>query len=277
MRRREFLTKVGLATGVSIAASALHQAGAAPGQAKQTEREDKVPNTAPARQTKDRRILVFDVNETLLDLSPLKQPFAEAYGKPDALKTWFTTLLQYSNVATLTGDYHPFGELGLAAAETTARVYKVNLSPEQRKELVAHILTLPPHPEVKAALEKLKAAGFRMVSLTNSAPAAAEAQLKHAELRPLFEKAYSVESVRVYKPDRRTYEFVAADLGVSTADLRMVAAHGWDIAGAMAAGCAGAFIGRPGQELYPLAPPPDVVGPDLTVVAEHIIRVEQPA
>lgn len=230
----------------------------------------------PTRQTKGQRILVFDVNETLLDLSPLKKPFAEAYGKPDALKTWFTTLLQYSNVATLTGDYHPFGELGLAAAETTAQVYSVNLSAEQRKSLVAHILTLPPHPDVKPALEKLKASGFRMVTLTNSSPSAAEAQLKHAELRSLFEKAYTVEAVRLFKPHRRTYEFVASDLGVSTADLRMIAAHGWDIAGAMAAGCAGAFVGRPGQELYPLAPRPDVVGPDLKAVAESVIEVEKP-
>ncbi len=66
----------------------------------------------PARKTKGRRILMFDVNETLLDLAPLKEPFEKAYGRPDALKAWFTTLLQYASVATLTGAYHPFGRLG---------------------------------------------------------------------------------------------------------------------------------------------------------------------
>jgi len=93
--------------------------------------------------TPGRRTLVFDVNESLLDLAPLQQPFADAYGKPDAMKTWFATLLQYSNVATLTEDYHPFGELGLAAAETTARQYDVSVSPETRKRLVDLVLTLP--------------------------------------------------------------------------------------------------------------------------------------
>ena len=233
-------------------------------------------NNSPTRKTKGRRILVFDVNESLLDLAPLKQPFAEAFGRPDAMKTWFATLLQYSNVATLTGAYHPFGELGLAAAETTARQYGVTVSPERRKALVDLVLALPPHPEVKAALERLKSAGFRMVTLTNSAPSAAEAQLKYADLRSSFEHVYTVDPVRVFKPHRRTYEAVATDLGVATSDLRMIAAHGWDIAGAMAAGCAGAFIARPGQELYPLAPPPDVVGPDLKAVADAILRIEQP-
>lgn len=231
----------------------------------------------PARKTKGRRILMFDVNETLLDLAPLKEPFEKAFGRPDALKTWFSTLLQYASVATLTGGYQPFGRLGVAAAETTAKQYGVSLDADAIKGLVSRIRTLPPHPDVKAGLESLKAAGFRLVTLTNSSPDAAEAQLKHAELRPLFEKVYTVEVVKVFKPHPATYRSVAEDLGVATSDLRLIAAHGWDIAGAQAAGCAGAFIARPGQELYPLSPRPDVVGPDLGDVATQIIKVEQPA
>jgi len=235
------------------------------------------PTETAQRQTTGRRILVFDVIETLLDLAPLKAPFAEAFGNPEALKTWFTTLLQYSNIATMTGDYHPFGDLGLAAADTTARLYGVTLSPEARSALVGRVRALPPHPEVPAALARLKQEGFRMVTLTNSAPSAVEAQLDHAGLRPLFERAFTVDAVRAFKPDRRTYSPVAKELGVSPADLRLVGAHGWDIAGALAAGCVGAFIARPGQELYPLAPPPDVIGPDLNAVASRIIEVERPA
>ena len=231
----------------------------------------------PARKTKGRRILMFDVNETLLDLAPLKEPFERAYGRPDALKAWFTTLLQYASVATLTGAYHPFGRLGIAAAETTARQYDVSLDTDALKGLVSRIRTLPPHPDVKAGLESLKNAGFRLVTLTNSAPDAAEAQLMHAGLRPLFEKIYTVEPVKVFKPHPATYRSVANDLGVATSDLRLIAAHGWDIAGAQATGCAGAFIARPGQELYPLSPRPDVVGPDLGDVATQIIKVEQSA
>jgi 2-haloacid dehalogenase len=229
------------------------------------------------RKTKGPRILVFDVNESLLDLASLEQPFAEAVGRPEAMKEWFATLLRYSNVATLTNDYHPFGELGAAAAQSLARRYGVALDVERIKGLVALTLTLEPHPEVPAALKRLKAAGLRLVTLTNSAPKAAEAQLQHAGLRSLFEAVYTVEPVRLFKPHRKTYEAVAADLAVETSDLRMIAAHGWDVTGAMAAGCAAAFISRAGQELYPLGPKPDVIGKDMTEVGEAIIRVEIPA
>lgn len=217
---------------------------------------------------------MFDVNETLLDLSPLSEPFAKAYGRPDAMKTWFSTLLHYSSIATLTDDYHPFGELGLAACEALARQWDVNVGEDQRRALVELVLALPAHPDGVDALQRLMDAGFRMVTLTNSAPPAAETQLERAGLRHLFERVYTVEMVKLFKPHRRTYEAVAANLGVATSDLRMIAAHGWDVAGAMAAGCSAAFVARPGQALYPLAPRPGIVGKDLDEVANAIINAE---
>lgn len=267
MKRRDYL----LGGGVLAMTLATTMANAETGSAPAAERAN------PARKTKGRRILMFDVNETLLDLAPLKGPFEQTFGRQDALKIWFSTLLQYASVASLTGEYQPFGRLGIAAAETTAKQFGVALDADAIKGLVSRIRTLPPHPDVKAGLETLKAAGFRLVTLTNSSPDAAEAQLKHAELRSLFEKTYTVEPVKVFKPHPATYRSVADDLGVATSDLRLIAAHGWDIAGAQAAGCAGAFIARPGQELYPLSPRPDIVGPDLKDVAAQIIKVEQPA
>jgi 2-haloacid dehalogenase len=62
---------------------------------------------------------------------------------------------------------------------------------------------------------------------------------------------------------------------VTIDQVRLVAAHAWDVAGAMRAGCAAAFVARPGQVLDPLAPTPDVVGRDLRDVAEGIVRAEQ--
>ena len=68
---------------------------------------------------------------------------------------------------------------------------------------------------------------------------------------------------------------MAAKMGVETRDLRMVAAHGWDIVGAMQVGCAGAFVSRPGKVLFPLGPQPDIVGPDLFTVANYILERER--
>ena len=85
-----------------------------------------------------------------------------------------------------------------------------------------------------------------------------------------------MDAVRRFKPAPEPYRFVAKELGVEITALRMVAAHAWDVVGAMQAGCAAALVARPGKVLYPLAPTPDIAGPDLRSVTEQIIRRDSP-
>ena len=132
---------------------------------------------------------------------------------------------------------------------------------------------LPPHPEVQVSLERLYDAGLRLAALTNSAPAAAEAQLKNAGLKEFFEQIISVDAVKRYKPAPEPYRFAAERLGVNIGDMRLVAAHDWDVAGAMKAGCKAAFVARPGMVLNPLMPRPDVIGKDLAEVTERLLEI----
>ncbi len=221
------------------------------------------------------RILVFDVNDTLLDVGALEAPFADAFGDRAAAREWFSTLLLYSEVSTLAGPYADFAAIGGAALDMVAASRLVSIAPADRAAILAAMRTLPPHPEVGVALERLASAGFRMMALTNSPPSAAEAQIRHAGLARFFERVFSVDAVRRFKPAPEPYGHVAAELGVPTSALRMIAAHAWDIVGAMRAGCAGAFVARPGKALYPLGPMPDVVGPDLGSVADQIVTLER--
>ena len=101
-----------------------------------------------------------------------------------------------------------------------------------------------------------------------------QAQIKNAGLAHFFERSFSVDAVRRFKPAAEPYRFVAKELGVDTNGLRLVAAHGWDAVGAMRAGCAAAFVARAGKALYPLAPAPDIVARDLRAIAEQIVAVE---
>jgi 2-haloacid dehalogenase len=117
----------------------------------------------------------------------------------------------------------------------------------------------------------LKTAGFRMVALTNSPPAVMDAQIQFAGLQPYLERNFSVESVRRYKPAPEPYRMVAEQLGVPASQLRMIAAHAWDVGGAMRAGLAAAFVARPGKALYPLFPAPEITGADLAEVAGAIL------
>jgi 2-haloacid dehalogenase len=219
-----------------------------------------------------RRVLVFDVNETMLDVGALAPHFARVFGTADVLQEWFANLLLYSNVVTIAGPYADFGAVGGAVLDMVARARGVPLSADDRQQILGGVRTLPAHADVRPALERLRSAGFRLVTLTNSAPAAVEAQLKNAALSDLFERSFSVDTVRRFKPAPEPYQHVAQELAVDTTQLRMIAAHPWDVLGALRAGCAAAFIARPGKALFPLGPQPDVVAPSLSAIVDRIIE-----
>lgn len=216
-------------------------------------------------------ILAFDVNETLLDLRALDAPFAAAFGDASLRPLWFSIMLQVAFVGGLTGSYTDFSTAQRSALAIVAKRQNVTLSAEQTDAILGGMRTLPPHPEVRAAMERLRPT-FRLVALTNSTKDVAEAQMRNSGLRDLLEAVYSADEVRALKPAAAPYRMVAERTGVPIADVRLVAAHGWDIAGALAAGCRGAFVARPGAVLYPHGAQPDIVGPDLAAVAEALLR-----
>lgn len=221
------------------------------------------------------RVIVFDVNETLLDLGVLDELFERHLGNASLRPVWFAQVVQTAITATMIGaPYRPFGEVGAAALQMAAERNGVSLSNEARDEITGRMLSLPPHPDVPAGLRRLRDAGFRTAALTNSPLAAARTQLEAGGIIDLFDRVMSVESVGAFKPDARVYGMAARELGVETTDMLMVAAHDWDIAGAMATGCGGAFVARPGQVLNPYFNPPDIVGEDISEVAELIIAAE---
>jgi 2-haloacid dehalogenase len=127
---------------------------------------------------------------------------------------------------------------------------------------------------VSESLSRLRDADLRLATLTNSTTQAARAQLSNAGLIDYFEMILSVEAVRRFKPAAETYRMAAKELGVDIGDIRLVAAHDWDIAGALRAGCAAAFIARPGKVLGPSAEQPDIVGKDLREVTDQILEKE---
>ncbi len=220
------------------------------------------------------RVIVFDVNETLLDLSALDPPFERAFGRPGVRREWFAQFLQSAFVSIITERYTDFGTIGRAALEMTARRNRVEIAAEDRDAILGMMLHLPAHPEVPAALDRLRGAGLRLAALTNSTEAVATAQLTNAGLAPHFERILSAEAAHRLKPAREAYENAAVELAVDVGDTRLVAAHAWDVAGALRAGAAAAFVARPGAVLDPLVEAPDIVGADLAEVAERIMEVE---
>ncbi|TDD98693.1 haloacid dehalogenase type II [Flavobacterium cellulosilyticum] len=222
------------------------------------------------------KVLFFDVNESLLDLENIKKSVGKALGgREDLASLWFTTMLHYSLVETTARQYTDFGTIGAASLRMVAANNGVQLTENDAKSAVSAIASLPAHPEVKEALMKLKKAGYILVSLTNSSNKGVKNQFKNAGLTDFFDQRLSIEDIGKYKPHSDVYDWAARKLGVQPSECMMIAAHGWDIAGAIWAGWRGAFIARPGQQLYPLAPLPEINETDLLKIAQKLIYYKQ--
>ena len=222
------------------------------------------------------RVCVFDVNETLLDLSALDPEFERIFGDASVRQAWFGQMIQTALVSTVTDAYSDFGAIGGAALQMTAELQGVELSDEDRQSILGMVPQLPPHPEVDESLARLEEAGLRLATLTNSTQQVAENQMENSGLGKHFEQVLSADTVGRLKPSPEPYRMAAEKLGVDIGEIRLVAAHAWDIDGALRVGCTAAFVGRPGKVLDPLADRPDVVGSDLAEVADQIISIEQP-
>jgi 2-haloacid dehalogenase len=220
------------------------------------------------------RVCLFDVNETLLDLGALDPHFERAFGDAGVRRVWFLQLLQSALVATVTGAYSDFGQVGEAALEMVAERQGVQLTDEDRDLILGGMRELPPHPEVAESLKRLRDAGLRLATLTNSTQQVAEAQMDSSGLRGYFEQILSADMVRRLKPAPEPYRMAAESLEVEVQSVRLIAAHAWDVAGSLRAGCAAAFVARPGMVLDPLVERPDVLGADLSEVANRILEVE---
>ncbi|MFC0604789.1 haloacid dehalogenase type II [Winogradskyella pulchriflava] len=238
--------------------------------------ENTLKNKTMKAELNRPKVLFFDVNETLLDLTIMKKSVGDALGgRSDLLSLWFTTMLQYSLVTTVGRKYEAFGVIGAAALQMVAANNGINISEEEAKEAILPPLrSIPPHPEVKESLKKLKDAGYTLVSFTNSSNIGVETQFKNAGLIDYFDQRLSIEDIGKFKPHTDAYDWAARKMGIQANECMLVAAHGWDIAGAIWAGWRGAFISRPGAQLYPLAPKPEIHESDLALVTKKLIELK---
>ncbi len=221
-----------------------------------------------------RRVIVFDVNETLLDIEILNPFFEQTFGDARVMRQWFSELILYSQALTLSGSYVPFGQLAVSVLNMVAGIRGVTLQVGSLDAFKGHMSSLPAHKDVVPALDMLQAAGFRMVTLTNSAPDASKAVIEKAGLTRYFESQFSVDAVRQFKPATGIYRSVESGLGAEAGSLRLVAAHAWDTLGAMAAGWKAALLIRPGNAALPVGDQPDIIEKELLAVAQRIISID---
>ena len=215
-------------------------------------------------------LIVFDVNETLLDLQTMEPVFERIFGEKTAMRLWFANFIMYSAALTVAGCYVPFTDIGSAVMKMLADTRGIKIDDADKKELTEKFLTMPPHPEVPSALRKLRDAGFRLFTLTDNLLEGQTRQLEHGGIVDLFERRFSADGVKHHKPSRQAYGYVERELGVEPSQLCLIACHR-DTLGAVAAGWEAALIKRVGNDILGVGPQPHIVGDDLSDVADQLI------
>jgi 2-haloacid dehalogenase len=224
----------------------------------------------------DRPIIVFDVNETLLDLETLQPVFGRIFDDPAAMRLWFAALITYSEALTLAGVYVPFTDIGKAVLRMLADTRNIEIGDDDAAELTERFASMPAHPEVPAALRRLRDHGFRLFTLTDNTLDISGRQLEKAGIIDLFERRFSVdESVRRHKPAPEAYRSVVEELQVEPFDCCLIACHVWDTLGAVATGWRAALILRPGNAPLEVGPQPTYIGRDLDAIADQLIEHSQ--
>ncbi|GAA2076601.1 haloacid dehalogenase type II [Actinomadura alba] len=221
-------------------------------------------------------VLVFDVNETLIDFESMDPLFEKIFGDGRVMREWLGHLFMYSMTITLSGLWESYFTLGQGLLKMVGDIHGVEVTDADIEEIRQAMLTMPAHPDVEPGLSRLKDAGFRMVTLTNSpSNPHGPSPLEHAGLAHFFERQFTAETVRAYKPAPQAYHLVAQGLDVPPSTCFMVAAHVWDTVGAQSAGYTAGLITRPGNAPLPVhsLPQPNLVALDLPALATQFIQL----
>jgi 2-haloacid dehalogenase len=220
-------------------------------------------------------VLIFDVNETLIDIEALNPLFERLFGTAHATREWFNNLILYSMTITLSDVYVDLMSLGGGVLRMMGGVRGVAIEPSDVAILEEGLRTLPAHEDAAEGLRMLRDAGFRLMTLTNSPPTSGgRSPLDHAGLGPYFERQFTVDTAHAFKPSPLTYGLVVQSLGLRPSDCCLIAAHVWDTIGAQSVGMTAALVTRPGNALLPHTriPQPVVSGKTLPEVAARLIE-----
>ncbi|MCB1382692.1 MAG: haloacid dehalogenase type II [Notoacmeibacter sp.] len=203
------------------------------------------------------KAFVFDAYGTLFDVHAAVRRHAQEAG-PDgqALSDiWRAKQLEYSWIASLSGDYRDFWTLTREALDFAfAKVPGVN--PALKERLLEAYWTLDCYEEVPAMLRALKDVGARTAILSNGSPDMLAAAVRNSALDDLLDEVYSVDALRCFKTDPRVYETVTLDWKLYPSAVSFQSSNRWDIAGAAKFGFHCVWINRTGQpdEYKHLAP-----------------------
>ena len=213
---------------------------------------------------------LLDMNGTLLDPGGIAEPLGGGTEERRLVSEAFHEALLLTMADTLSGgSWRPLPEYLAATLERALRARGRELT--QLEAAIQRAGRMDLFPEARAALARLQEAGLHTGVLTNSSTDAAERALESAGLRDCLDVVIGSDGVQTYKPHPRVYEHAATSLATDPGQMCLVAAHAWDVMGAMRARLRGGWVARSERWLVPIVSAPDVQGEDLQEVAAKLV------
>lgn len=180
----------------------------------------------------DIKACVFDAYGTLFNVhAPVAHEAATLDGKGDDIsRLWRQKQLEYTWLRSMMGAHINFWELTAQALDYALEAHDMN-DPKIRDRLLQLYLELEAYPDVKPALEALRAKGLKTAILSNGNPTMLEAAVKSANIADILDGVLSIEDVGIYKPDAKVYQMVLDYFDITAAQVCFVSTNGWDASG----------------------------------------------
>lgn len=216
------------------------------------------------------KLILFDVYDTLLNMSDIEKKVNLILDSRNGYTIWFELFMQYCFVDNCTSQFHDFNAIANATMQMAAYSMGENVKQEKINSVLEMLKHLPLYEGVQEGLSAIHDQNLRIAALTNSPENTVRERMERTGLISYFEKVFSAEQVRKYKPDVAVYNWAAHELKLQPNEILLVTSHGWDVAGAANAGMKTAYRQQSRQLLYSLSHTPDLIFTDLTDLAGKI-------
>ena len=225
----------------------------------------------PGRPTRP-QVIAFDVNETLFSLDRLGDAL-EAIGLPgSALDLWLARVLMDGFALAASGTDLRFQALAEQHLRRVLRSFALS-DDEPVIEVMAAFDELEPYEDVAEALERLRSAHVRVVTLTNVSRVTTRRLLDAAALGDLVELDLDAEQAGGWKPLERAYRLVCDQTGLEPEAIAFVSSHSWDVHGASLTGMTTGWISRlEGQHVEGMAEP-DIIDRTLVSLVDQLLAL----
>ena len=177
------------------------------------------------------KAVVFDAYGTLFDVNSAAKKCKDKIGAKweTFANFWRTTQLEYTWLRSLMKRHKNFWDITEDSLDKSMKVFNINKN--MKNELLSLYKILSPYPEVRGVLEELKKRNFKLAILSNGTPDLLNELVENNKLNNLFDDLFSIEEVKIYKPDPKVYELPIKKYKIKSYEITFLSANTWDVSG----------------------------------------------